>query len=66
MFPSDKAAAPAMRVVSQQTVPRDITDKFTQAASSEMPVILFDGLFLMAATDHFFSGRAANGSAGEG
>ncbi|KAL2872538.1 N-alpha-acetyltransferase 35, NatC auxiliary subunit [Aspergillus lucknowensis] len=33
MFPSNQARTPTTRIVSQSVVPRDITEKFTQAAS---------------------------------
>ena len=32
-----------MRVISQSVVPRDITDEFTKAASSEIPLPLSSG-----------------------
>jgi mitochondrial fission protein ELM1 len=40
MLPSNEVRVPTMRVVSQSVVPRDITDVFTQAASSKKPVFV--------------------------
>lgn len=46
MLPSNEVRVPTMRVVSQSVVPRDITEVFTQAASSKKPVFLRYLLFL--------------------
>jgi hypothetical protein len=49
MLPNNEVRAPTtMRVVSQSVVPRNITDEFTQAASSKKPVFVVSFPILFA------------------